>query len=120
MLFGYICSTSGPLLLLRDTALRVQILDMAALSACCRIDDAVDQCRFARRQGFGKGLGETFRVGDMMTSAPESLNEVVVARVFIKGGRRRISTSAAVDIVPAIDAAIVEHNRDDRQRIAAK
>src|SRR6267142_32464 len=74
------------LLLLRDTALRVQILDMAALSACCRIDDAVDQCRFPRRQGFGKGLGETLRVGDMMTSAPESLNELVVARVFVENG----------------------------------
>ena len=86
MLFGYPCPTAGPLLLLRDTALRVQILDMAALSACCRIDDAVDQCRFARRQGFGKGLGETLRVGDMMTSAPERLNEFVVARVFVEDG----------------------------------
>ena len=87
MLFGYTCPTAGPLLLLRDTALRVQILDMAALSARCRIDDAVDQCLFARRQGLGKGLGETLRVGDMMTIAPESLNELVVARVFVEGGR---------------------------------
>src|SRR6185369_15134221 len=115
MLFAYTCPTAGPLLLLRDTALRVQILDMAALSACSRIDDAVDQCGFARRQGFGKGLGETLRVGDMVTGAPENLDEFVVARVFIEDGSRRIGTSAAVDIVSAIDAAVVEHNRDDRQ-----
>src|SRR6266850_5399259 len=115
MLFGYTCPTAGPLLLLRDTALRVQILDMAALSACCRIDDAVDQCRLARRQGFGKGLGETLRVGDMKTSAPEGLNEFVVARAFDEGSGRRIGTSGTVDIVSAIDAAVVEHNRDDRQ-----
>src|SRR5215470_6558226 len=47
LLFGYTCSTATPLLPFRDTALRVQIREVAALSACRRIDDAVDQCRFA-------------------------------------------------------------------------
>src|SRR5919197_3338168 len=108
-----------PSLLLRDAALRVEIADVAALRPRGRIDRAIDQGRSPRSQSTGESLGQALRIGSRVAVAAKGFDQLFVARVLHQDGRRGVGATAAVDIVAAIDAAVVEDDRDDRQVIAA-
>src|SRR6267142_2863609 len=108
-----------PSLLLRDAALRVEIADVAALRPRCRIDRAIDQGWFPRSQRLGEGLREPLRIDGIVTDTAKGFDQLFVARLFHQDGWRGIGVAAGVDIVAAIDAAVVEDDGDDRQVIAA-
>src|SRR6266849_8238937 len=108
-----------PSLLLWNTALRVEIADVAALRPRCRIDRAIDQGRFPRSQRLGESLREPLRIDGIVTDTAKGFDQLVVARVLHQDGWRGIGATATVHIVAAIDAAVVEDDGDDRQVIAA-
>src|SRR5438034_10272190 len=108
-----------PSLLLRDAALRVEIADVAALRPRCRIDGAIDQSRFPRSQRIGESLREPLRIDGIVADAAKGFDQLFVARLLHQDGRRGVGATAAVDIVAAIDSAVVEDDGDDRQVIAA-
>ena len=58
---------SCPSLLLWNTALRVEMADVAALRPRCWIDGAIDQDRFPRSQRSGEGLREPLRIDGIGT-----------------------------------------------------
>src|SRR5882724_2852143 len=70
-----------PSLLLWNTALRVEIADVAALRPRCRIDRAIDQGRFPRSQRLGEGLREPLRIDGIVTDAAKGFDQLVVVRV---------------------------------------
>src|SRR5438093_12580404 len=70
-----------PSLLLWNTALRVEIADVAALRPRCRIDRAIDQGRLPRSQRLGEGLREPLRIDGIVTDAAKGFDQLVVARV---------------------------------------
>src|SRR5256886_8098115 len=70
-----------PSLLLWNTALRVEIADVAALRPRCRIDRAIDQGRLPRSQRLGKGLREPLRIDGIVTDAAKGFDQLVVLRV---------------------------------------
>src|SRR3989441_7122474 len=108
-----------PSLLLWNTALRVEIADVAALRPRCRIDRAIDQGRFPRSQRIGESLREPLRIDGIVADAAKGFDQLFVARLLHQDGRAGVGATAAVDIVAAIDSAVVEDNGDDREAIAA-
>src|ERR1019366_8364446 len=97
----------------------VQTLQMAAFGSRGGIDDAVDDRRLTRRNCFGESLGEALRIGHMIARAAESLDEFVIARSPHENSWRWIGAPATVEVVAPVDAAVVEDDSDDRERIAA-
>src|SRR4030095_11998594 len=52
-------------------------------------------------------------------NSAERFDDLVVARVFDEGGRRRVGTAAGIDVGAAVDAVVVEDNDADRKAVAA-
>src|SRR5438132_2359932 len=110
-------STSS--LLLWNTALRVEIADVAPLRPRGRIDRAIDQAWFPRSEPLGERLREPLRFGGIVTDTAEGFDHLFVARFFHQDRWRGVGATTTVDVVAAIDAAVVEDDGDDRQLIAA-
>src|SRR2546426_10331393 len=110
-------STSS--LLLWNTALRVEIADMAALRPRGRIDRAIDQGRFPRSERLGERLREPLRFGGIVTDTAEGFAPLFVPGFFHQGRGHGVGATTAVDSVAAIDSAVVEEDVADRQRLAA-
>src|SRR5271163_2935420 len=55
----------------------------------------------------------------MMAAAAEGFDQFIVARPSHQNGRRGIGASAAVNVVTAVDAAVVEDHDDNRQMVTA-
>src|SRR5712691_856287 len=108
-----------PSLLLWNTALRVEIADVAALRSRCRIDRAIGHGRLPRSQRLGEGLRAPLRIDGIVADAAKGFDQLVVAGVLQQDGWRGIGATATVHIVAAIEAAVVEDDGDDRQVIAA-
>src|SRR5467141_2520104 len=85
----------------------IEALDVAALGAGRRVDDGIDQRRLSRRECLAQSLGEAGRVGHVITSPAERLDDFLVARVAEEAGRR----VGAAGRVAAVDAVVVEDDR---------
>src|SRR6266446_6180379 len=70
-----------PSLLLWNTALRVEIADVAALRPRCRIDRAIDQGRFPRSQRLSESLREPLRIDGIVTDTAKGFDQLVIVRV---------------------------------------
>src|SRR3954453_11742685 len=112
-------SMGSPGLLLRDAALGVEIAYVAALSTRPRIDRTVDQGRFPRTQRVGKRLLKRLRIRGVVDDSAKGFDQLFVAGFLHQDGWRGIGAAGAIDIVAAIDPAIVEDDRYDRQAVAA-
>src|SRR5581483_3565275 len=82
-----------------ERALRVEVLDVAALGSGGRVDDRVDQRRLAGRDRFAHRVLQALRVVDVVAGAAERFDDLVVPRVREEAGRRRLGAGfvAAVD-----------------------
>src|SRR5919204_2853460 len=102
-------------LFLAHHALRIEVADTTALAARRRIDNRVDESRLARVHGLVHGAAQFVGRRHMDTHSAEGFYDLVVARVFDEGGRRRVWTTGGIDVGAAIDAVVVEDDDADRQ-----
>src|SRR5262249_50727028 len=107
------------LFLLRQRTFRIEILDMAAFGPGLRIDYTVDKCGLTRRDCFGERILKAGAIGGVISFTAKRLDQFVVARALRQDRRRWLRTAAVIDVVAAIDAAVVEHRDRDRQSVAA-
>src|SRR5258707_11419304 len=91
-----------------SAALRVEIADVAALRSRFRVDRTINQGGFPRGQGIGESLRQPLRIEGVVTEAAKGFDQLFVARLLHQDGRRGVGATAAVDIVAAIDSAVVE------------
>src|SRR4029450_11799263 len=106
-------------LFLANPALRVEVADAAALAAGRRIDHRVDESRLAGIHRLVHGAAQLVRRRHANANSAERFDDFVVARVLDEGGRRRVGTTAGIDVGAAVDAVVVEDDDADRQVVAA-
>src|SRR6059058_4262544 len=80
-------------LFLANDALRVEVADAAALAAGGRIDHRVNESRLAGIHRLVHGAAQLVGSRHVDTNSAECFDDVVVARVFDEGGRRRVGTA---------------------------
>src|SRR6202040_3750503 len=104
---------------LADRALRVELADVAAFAAGCRIDHGVDQSGFAAVHGLVHGAAQLVGRCDMDANAAERFHQLLVAGVFDEDGCRNVRTAGRIDVGSAVDAIVVEDDNADRQVVPA-
>jgi hypothetical protein len=72
---------------LREGTFGVEILNVTALGACCRIYNAVDECWPSSRESVGQSLREAARIVHVIPGSAKRLDELVVAGIRDKTGR---------------------------------
>src|SRR5258708_18435247 len=106
-------------LLFHRCTLWIQIGQAAALRARCFVDDGIDECRLARRDGFLQRLRQLFRPRVVVADSAECFDHLVVARALDEHRRGNVLAAGRVHVGAAIHAVVVEDNRANRQVIAA-
>ena len=104
---------------LADRALRVELADVAAFAAGCRIDHGVDQSGFAAVHGLVHGAAQLVGRCDMDANAAERFHQFLVAGIFDEDGCRNVRTAGRVHVGSAVDAIVVEDDNADRQVVPA-
>src|SRR3984885_248989 len=103
--------------LLRQSAARVEIANIATLASRRRVDHRVDECGLAGVHSRVDGALEFIWRRRIDANAAETLDHPVVAGAFDERGRGCIGAAAQIDTIAAIDAVVVEHDNADRQGV---
>src|ERR1700744_2396940 len=90
--------------LLRKSAFRIEVADVATLAARRGIDHRVDQRGLAGGHRRVNGALELVRRGRIDADAAEPLDHLVVAGAFDERGGGCVRPAARVDVIAAIDA----------------